>query len=482
MMINFKNILTAVKITNKGNWKKFYLLKNFDRFLDSEKNSFLEEKFLTSHSWFFQEKKENFHKKIYHKKNFYLEKNFEIEYLYLDNFFDWKKFLRQNEKNLEKFSKNFTKEIRSDFFFTESSFFYLINENFETISSYRISPKNFKIWLNDFKDTPLKDFFKWKFFIYPFQILEKKFLNYITKKIDKYLWNKEFFSNEKFLNPSKNTNYVNYFSQKYEFFAYLEFKEILEEIFLEKFWKDLRKNFLNLRKRFLLEDLWEIKNLENYENFSEENKKSLKKINLNKKIIRFEDEFSDKKIEKNKKEFWFLEYKIDENLIFKYIFWDKAEKQNAHFLEEDFSKILWKNFRNNSEKLTPDISLEIFDKSKNLRKKIFFDVKFSSFKDFNLKLDYPNPKYFKSDLHKYRKIWYENEKKFRSKAEKIFLLYPWNITEKNFEEFKKLNHLTEKSYNMVLIPIYYKFWEKNFLREYLKKKFWDEIDFLMGKR
>ena len=187
-------------------------------------------------------------------------------------------------------------------------------------------------------------------------------------------------------------------------------------------------------------------------------------------------------IEKNKKEFWFLEYKIDENLIFKYIFWDKAEKQNAHFLEEDFSKILWKNFRNNSEKLTPDISLEIFDKSKNLRKKIFFDVKFSSFKDFNLKLDYPNPKYFKSDLHKYRKIWYENEKKFRSKAEKIFLLYPWNITEKNFEEFKKLNHLTEKSYNMVLIPIYYKFWEKNFLREYLKKKFWDEIDFLMGKR
>lgn len=488
-MIEFKNILAAVKITNNENWKIHYLLKNFDRFLDEEKSVFLEEKFLTSHSWFFQKKydeKNNYNKKIYHKKNFYLEKNFSIEYLYLDNFFDknWI-FLRQNEKNLERFSKNFTTEIRSNFFFTEASFFYLLNEKFETISTYRISPKNFKIWLNDFKDTELKNIFKWKFFIYPFQILEKEFLNYITEKIDSYLWNEKTFSKEEFLNPVKNTNYVNFFSQKYEFFSYLKFKEILEEIFLEKFWKDLKENlkkdYSNLRKRFLLENFNDLKNLEDYKNYSEENKKSLKKIILDKKIIRFEDEFWYKNTKKENKEFWFLEYKINENLNFKYIFWDKTEKNNSHFLEEDFSKILWKNFRNNSEKLTPDITLEILNNKKNIKKKIFFDVKFSSFKDFDLKLDYPNPKYFKSDLHKYRKIWYENEKDFHSKAEKIFVIYPWNITEKNFENFKKMNHLIEKSYNMILIPIHKWFWERKFLREYIKEIFIKEIDFLIEK-
>ena len=535
-MINLKNILSAVKIKNTKTWKINYLLKNFDRFLDDEKNIFLEKKFLTSHSWFFEDKNptsQNFHKKIFYKKNFYLEKNFEIEYLYLDNFssvtpssssiFPKKseiKFLRTNEKNLEKFSKNFTTEIRSNFFFTEASFFYLLDENFETIWSYRISPKNFKIWLNNFKNTPLWEFFQWSFFIYPFQILEKNFLNYITKKIDSYFWNKNIFSQDKYLSPIKNSNYVNFFSQKYEFFSYLKFKEILEEIFFEKFWKDLRKKFLDLEKRFLLSEndfkkiLSDEKNfladknnfekfLKNFhwdywelENFSEENKKNLKKIFYKHKIIRFEDELSEilkNNFSKNLKQFWFLEYKINENLTFKYIFWDKIKPndEKIKFLEDDFSDILWKNFKNNSKKLTPDISLEINYKKNinwkltNFSKKIFFDVKFSSFKDFDLNLDYPNPKYFKSDLHKYRKIWYknkkniENNKNFKSKAEKIFLIYPWNISEKNFEEFKKLNHLVEKSYNMILIPIYQWFWEKKFLREYLKEKIFWEIKNLM---
>ena len=509
-MIDFKKILAVVKIKNTETWEIFYLQKNFDRYLDEEKNIFLEEKYLTSHSWFFYNKKLekwevwSYHRKIFHKKNFYLEENFEIEYLYLNNFFEknWK-FLRTNEKNLEKLKNKFTKEIRSNFFFTEASFFYLTDENFNTISTYRISPKNFHIWLNDFKNTPLKNFFKWSFFIYPFQILEKKFLDYITNKIDFYLWNTETFSKEKFLNPTKNTNYVNFFSQKYEFFAYLKFKEILEEIFLENFElkkeekNNIKKNFLNLRKRFLLEDSEKIKNFEikyNNKYFSEKSKKILEKNVLDKKIIRFEDDFwqqdFNKEIKNVEKKYWFLEYQINENLSFKYIFWDKikkTEKNKSHFLNEDFSQILWKNFRNNSEKLTPDISLEINNEDKNnsqknFSKKIFFDVKFSSFKDFDLKLDYPNPWYFKSDLHKYRKIWYpkgsENED-FSSKPDKIFLIYPWNITKENFAEFKKMNHLIEKSYNMVLVPIYYGFWEKNFLRKYLKEIFFDEIKSLI---
>ena len=461
-MIDFKKILAAVKITNKTSWKNYYLLKNFDRFLDEENKTFLKEKFLTSHSWFFEDKNpksQNYQKKIFYKKNFNLEENFKIEYLYLNNFFDKNKnFIRTDLKNFEKLKENFTNEIRSNFFFTESSFFYLTDEKFNTISTYRISPKNFHIWLNNFKNTPLKKYFKWSFFIYPFQILEKKFLNYITEKIDSYLWNTKLFSKEEFTNPVKNTNYVNFFSQKYEFFAYLKFKEVLEEIFLEKFWANLKKNYINLNNRFLRKN---------------ENK-----------IIRFEDEFLKTDTEKNKKQFWFLEYLINTKnveLKFKYIFWDKIKENNSHFLEEDFSSILWKKFKNNSLKLTPDITLEISDEKNNINEKIFFDVKFSSFKDFDLKLDYPNPKYFKSDLHKYRKIWYKNNKQFLSKANKIFLIYPWNINKENFEEFKKLNHLVEKSYNIVLIPIYHWFWEKIFLKNYLKEIFTKEIKNLLNK-
>ncbi|MCD5382993.1 hypothetical protein LR002_02625 [Candidatus Gracilibacteria bacterium] len=502
-MINFKDILAAVKITNTNNGKIFYLQKNFDRFFNEEKKKFDEEKFLTSHSGFFSHQIDDFHKKIFHKKNFYLEKNFEIEYLYLDNFFGGKKIFRTNEKNLEKFAKNFTKEIRSNFFFTEASFFTLLNKNFDILTTYRISPKNYKIGLNDFKFTPLKKFLKGKFFIYPFQILEKSFLDYITKKIDSYFGEK-IFNKKFFIDPVKNTNYVNFFSEKYEFFAYLKFKEILEEIFLEKFGKDLKKDFLNLKKRFFLDEkdierllkkdekfLIDEKNFQeflkkfqgNYDelkNFDEEIKKNLEKISHKNKIIRFEDDFSKFLKDKNEKEFGFLEYKIDDNLSFKYIFGDKIKENEARFLEEDFSKILGKKFKNNSKKLTPDISLEInfFDKktNKTISKKIFFDVKFSSFKDFDLKLDYPNPKYFKSDLHKYRKIGFQNQKDFQSKADKIFLLYPGNITEKNFDKFKKLNHLIEKSYNMSLIPIYQGFKEKEFLRDYLKEKFFKEIE------
>jgi hypothetical protein len=154
-----------------------------------------------------------------------------------------------------------------------------------------------------------------------------------------------------------------------------------------------------------------------------------------------------------------------------------------NFKDFNFQNILWESFKMWTQKLTPDISIDIYDKSRKiLKKKIIFDSKFSVFKDWDI--EYPNPYYFQEDLHKYRKIYDKNNSwEFKSFIDTIFILYPWKIIEENdsekvkikkIEKFKSLNNTINSSYNMLLIPIYSNQDKK--IKDYIKKILREEIN------
>lgn len=245
-------------------------------------------------------------------------------------------------------------------------------------------------------------------------------------------------------------NYLKSINDIFEIYSYLELKDILDEILKEKSYisnDDFKTCYYN------------------------ENKKD---------ILKYEHKYdwiSDFKEIKYKDKKCYIEYENDKNKI-RYIFWDilthnfQKDKINCDFIDKnnkikyDFKNILWESFKNTSWKLTPDISIDIYNKKdKKLKKKIIFDSKFSVFKDWDL--EYPNPHYFKEELHKYRKIYDKNHSwEFKSFISTIFILYPWNILKEDLEKFKSLNNSIKSSHNMLLIPIYSNQDEK--VRDYIK--------------
>lgn len=248
----------------------------------------------------------------------------------------------------------------------------------------------------------------------------------------------------------------------FEIYSYLELKDILDDV-LKDIWYETKDDF---------------KNCFYYENEDKNKNDILKYENKYDWISNFKEvKYKDKKC--------YLEYENNENKI-RYIFWDilthNFNKKRLdyinnrdsfnNFKDHNFQNILWESFKMWSEKLTPDISIDIYEKKgKKLKKKIIFDSKFSVFRYWDL--EYPNPHYFKEELHKYRKIYDKNISwEFKSFIDTIFILYPWNISEKDLVQFNSLNNTIKSSYNMLLIPIYLNQDEKvkNYIKTILKNE------------
>ena len=147
-------------------------------------------------------------------------------------------------------------------------------------------------------------------------------------------------------------------------------------------------------------------------------------------------------------------------------YWDKLTFQNSRWYRlfdesHDFGFIN-KRFKKVSEGwITPDITLETDDKL------LICDVKFSSFRDFKSKIDFPNPTYFMEGLQKYRRVFVDDN----INNSPIVIFYPWEVSKDNLDKFKLMHELTLQSYNMYLFPIHTSTFESEPLLAYLKNRF-----------
>lgn len=264
--------------------------------------------------------------------------------------------------------------------------------------------------------TDLTDKLPKKLFQHPIYILLMKFYQDVQKwnlKVKYSIWNMKWW--ELWTDPIKSI------TRLYEIYCFLIFKKFLEQ-------------------------LWVI--------FIDELKSKLYD-HTNKEFIRYEDN----------SEKWFIDWMFKDKKI-RLIIWDKLSPENQRiywlFSELEDLGFINKKFKKVSKDwITPDISMEIWDDI------LICDVKFSAFRDFDSKTDFPNPDYFMEELQKYRRI----KVGWKVISSPILIFYPWDMEQCNIEKFKIMHEFVLKSYNMFLFPIYLGNFEISWFNEFIKESF-----------
>ncbi len=371
----------------------------------------------------------------------------------------------------------------------------LVNSDFNTIVEYlektklfiKQDKKTIKIKKKDFNlleyelTSDLESYILWKWWFDKIEDddiieLEKKHINYNILENQYILWIFKYF----------NKNWINVFDKLISIYEKLWVLDRLDDKFPKKLFQhpiyirliDIYININNLNPSikysiWYWEILWSdpIKSINLlYEPYCYiEFKKILENI-----WFSFSDDFRSKLYDEKNKQIiryeydnskWFIIWKYKWNDVKLYL-WDRFTYKNSRnyklipenmdfsFLNEKFHKI-------SDDWLSPDITLEIWDKL------YICDVKFSSFRDFDTKLDYPNPDYFINELQKYRKIIVN----WSIIDTPIIIFYPWDINIKTFEKFKIMQDLILKSYNVFIFPIYLWNFDNLIFKEHMISQF-----------